>query len=104
MSSFLESFLINKTILIAGDFNVPNYPSDSGSKVVNLRNFINILNARQFSELLNYYRRHLDLVLSNVEVSVEHSSDLLVSEDSYHPALELKFSLNTWNITIHNFV
>lgn len=89
----LEVFVSDRLVVVIGDFNVPLLSSttDSDSKSNLLSSFINSLNLRQFNKVLNSNYRTLDLVLSNFEHDLVVSRDSLpiVSEDSYHPSLNL---------------
>ena len=102
LSSFfeaLESLLIRypSQSLILGDFNISKYADslsspvgDHGVRVLN--NFCSFSNLRQHNFVRNKNDRILDLILSSEHCHVEAAEDLLVDEDSHHPALYVKFA------------
>lgn len=83
----------NDKFVILGDFNVPgfviNYPGYgiSATKFNLLKDFINFSGFHQFNGILNNDNRLLDLILSNVDISVSLINDSLVNVDSCHPPL-----------------
>lgn len=92
-------------VLFLGDFNIPAFViSDSiDRKTDTMHNFLKINNFKQFNQIENHMSRLLDLVISNLSlVNVSRDYEPLVSEDIYHPALSIVFSVvgnqNNFNI------
>lgn len=107
----LESlfFTYGSNLLLIGDFNIPEYinnsPSNSSdNKVLTVNNFCNFFNLRQYNSVLNAQNKILDLVLCNLPCSVERAVDILLPEDSYHPALtiDIEYGEHYQNFPVHN--
>lgn len=83
--------ILDKQLLILGDFNCPHFNSFSVNdrKTRILTNFMFMLSLIQYNNILNCNDRALDLVFSNLTCNVAVSRDMvpLVPEDIYHPAL-----------------
>lgn len=62
-------------------------------------NFMDILYFKQFNTVENVTGHTLDLVLSNINGSVNENGELLVDKDVYHPTLlvEINYSPPTYN-------
>ena len=99
---FEENFLNFNNVILLGDFNIPNYvlnPSDNS--VLTIAAFMNILNLKQYNNVLNANGRLLDLVFSDLNCLVSRDDRPLVPEDQHHPPLSIEFTLHT---TIHSFL
>lgn len=98
LSHFDDLLLLNNVnFIILGDFNLPHlFRGQIQTDVdVLMRGFMNLNGVRQFNSVGNCIGRTLDLVLSNVDISqVCRSSNTLVREDAYHPALEMMVNFN----------
>lgn len=100
--SFIDALalrLIDKKLVICGDFNCPMFNSANNSndrKYLLLKNFMNTLGLSQFNNAVNSSNRLLDLVFSNLScpVFVTRSDISLVSEDIYHPTLNIQLELD----------
>jgi len=96
-AEYVESLsnLLNGNFMIIGDFNLPeisssDYDFSIGSvKARILYNLMSFYDLNSYSSDLNELGRTLDLVLSNVPVSVETNDDPLLPEDGHHPALSV---------------
>lgn len=98
-----------------GDFNVPLFVNndfgDGRTQIIN--NFMCLLNLRQANAELNSNDRLLDLILTNIDTVITQRNECpLVSEDMYHPALDISCSVGVEHVTplapnrarqIHNF-
>ncbi|GJQ76743.1 hypothetical protein Trydic_g15586 [Trypoxylus dichotomus] len=103
--TFLDALsfkLINKNVIVFGDFNCPEYKKtdalvNNNRKVTSLSNFVNILNLKEFNTIQNMYGNILDLVFCNMscELHVRLSSEPLVSVDAFHPPLEIEITFDT---------
>lgn len=89
--------LLDKKLLICGDFNCPKFYSQDAidHKTNTLLNFMHALDLKQHNEVLNCNGNLLDLIFSNVSYSilVSHDNNPLVPEDAYHPALNVYIDL-----------
>jgi hypothetical protein len=93
--SFIENSnnFIFKNLLLVGDFNLPevcgvgyNFSLGSGScKLVS--QLLSLFNLSSFNNIFNTNNTTLDLVFSNMFLSVEGLSEGLVPVDSHHPPL-----------------
>jgi hypothetical protein len=96
--------LIDGNIVLVGDFNLPeinaaDYNLLSGSlRARRLSNFSILFNLELKNNILNANGRTLDLVLSNMDVSVLRDASPLVVEDAHHPALEIAFVVSYFNL------
>lgn len=84
----LSLHLIDKPLIILGDFNCPKFSTDllnADRKSLALQNFMNTLQLKQHNNTINSHSRILDLVFSNIHgnISVSHDSDPLLPEDPY---------------------
>lgn len=90
------NFIYNSDIIIIGDFNMPGYYSHHLNSVSPatqvILNFQNFLNIEQFNSIVNSNNKLLDLVLSNRSCRVVEAPDILLEEDSHHPALLIYFN------------
>ncbi|VVD00879.1 unnamed protein product [Leptidea sinapis] len=95
----------NDYILLTGDFNLPNitwsesWPAIQRRGSVELQNaflnfydLCNLAGLKQQNTIFNCKPNTLDLLFSNIDFEVHHSSLPLVSEDKYHPCLEFDLS------------
>lgn len=83
---------LSNNVLIIGDFNIPgivNINENYNLSVVETRYMqcINLLNLKQFNNILNERKRYLDLLICDTEVKVERSDFPLVPENRDHPSL-----------------
>ena len=89
--SNLEDIHTNKLIIV-GDFNIPNFVLNLTDKFSTLLvNFANFIDLTQYNYVRNANNHILDLVFSNLVITIEKSINPLVDEDNHHPALELEF-------------
>lgn len=99
LCDYLEILLLNKTVLLLGDFNLPEFINvhTSCSKCSALRCFCSSLNVRQFNSIMNCNGRLLDLILSNSCNDITIALDELpfVPVDVYHPPLAITFLQQT---------
>ncbi|CAH2095705.1 unnamed protein product [Euphydryas editha] len=107
-NSIIES--PNDVYLIVGDFNISNgiwhqvhnyselTDSSRDSLVSALRNFLCFSDFKQYNTIKNCNGRLLDLVLCGTDCVVSKSSNPLLDEDRYHPALEIDSLLVRPNI------
>lgn len=84
--------LVNSSLLMIGDFNLPGLFTnpDNLSRNVIEREFMNMVgfyNLTQYNNIVNAYNGLLDLVLSNISISVVRCGPLLLVEDAYHLSL-----------------
>lgn len=83
--------LYSQSVIILGDFNVPEFcsysRSDNNLKAELLCSLQDFFDFSQFNEMFNQNNRLLDLVFSNIQCHVEHEIAPFVREDSHHPAL-----------------
>lgn len=93
-------------IILLGDFNMPNIQWDSRGGPTcakegtneKFNTAVTFMNALQFHGLLqfnkypNFSGNVLDLVIANTNLNISISTDPLLSEDKYHPALEIDSS------------
>lgn len=93
-------------VLILGDFNAPSICWKTGkvtsnnfyitTKCDSLVNFSSFLGLTQRNSTPNWQGKFLDLCLTTSEtVSVDKSKVPLVPEDKYHPALDIKMTIQT---------
>ncbi|CAH2105396.1 unnamed protein product [Euphydryas editha] len=108
VTNFLSSILTSKSeehFIITGDFNLPNIDWKSegplylnrGSTLLRTvsSNFIETcssFNLKQFNQIPNVSNNTLDLIFSNIYLNVQKSDQILVTEDKYHPCLEIDAS------------
>lgn len=106
----------NDSLMIIGDFNCTDYSAVvrlHDSNVTNINRSTELLiNSMDFGNLSQYNNiiinrdgvgNLLDLVFSNVPVSVKQASAHLVSPDKYHPPIEIAIDKNpmlTNNVTV----
>jgi hypothetical protein len=91
-------------VCLFGDFNLANLdwvtsddddvyltPVPHTGRCNSFLDFVNLLNMRQYNSVLNTSGRTLDLILSNMEmsVSVTRHDQPLVEEDQHHPSLSV---------------
>lgn len=93
------NILYKSNVIIVGDFNISEFHSCAAnnsypSEIYNYcNNFSNFLNLNQKNHILNVSHRLLDLVYTNIDCLISHSSEVITSEDNYHPALEINLAL-----------
>lgn len=92
-------YFYDQEVMILG---IPDYTSYLKNnlpvgRVVPLLNFLNFLNLKQCNFIQNINERFLDLILTNIECTVEKSQDVLIKEDNYHPELTALL-----NVTCHS--
>lgn len=93
---------LNDFVLIVGDFNLLNFILNNGtmksynSKSVQLLQTINLCNLQQQSSVFNYSGVMLDLVLSNMIVTVSEVdvNNVLTPIDFLYPALTVEFLID----------
>lgn len=94
-------FLFGSKVLILGDLNITELHNYYFNNIVHnttvkyYSNFHNIFDLEQFNYITNSNGHILDVVLSNVSVTVVKSDFPFVLEDLHHPALEFSVSLHT---------
>lgn len=100
----LESLqsISDSEIYFIGDFNVSEYfnytlTNVATEKVLILNSFCRFFELSQLNNVTNVNHRLLDLVLSNVPCEVVKSSDILLNEDTHHPALCTYISVDRTN-------
>lgn len=93
----------NSKFLIIGDFNLScinwinidnrciagNY---EGNNATNLIDTFTLTDLDQRNHIRNKYGKILDLVVSNFDLHIKNTTEKIVNEDDYHPALSIKFS------------
>ncbi|KAF5282306.1 hypothetical protein FQR65_LT14360 [Abscondita terminalis] len=92
---YLSETLLNyKNVVIAGDFNIPDYAQSldhiNNNGLTNLLNcFLRFLDLKQLNHIHNARNRLLDLIIASRGIInlVSHDPDPLVTEDVFHPAL-----------------
>ena len=95
----LFEFIQNNNTLFLGDFNFNEYSNYLRTlaptcRITSLINFSNFLNFEQYNHIKNRNENILDLVLSNMNCIVDKAPDILINEDSHHPALLILFNIN----------
>ena len=84
------------TSVLVGDFNVPSFCATGSTREnVTLNNFSGFHNMSQCNSVANNVGRLLDLVFCNSVCTVGGCADPIVSEDLYHPTLEVSLSIAT---------
>lgn len=84
--------------IILGDFNMSNIEwfrsgkcftaiDFDGFSASNLLDTLTCTDLSQFNGIKNSFNRILDLVLSNVELTVVRANEIITNEDDYHPSL-----------------
>lgn len=58
-----------------------------GNCVQDLLDNLNLIDLNQRNNIKNKFNKTLDLVISNLDLIIHKSSNILVTEDDYHPAL-----------------
>lgn len=98
-----HKLLNNKKILLIGDFNFYS--------CLNFKNttseFSYVLDLFQMSNknfVLNSKGRSLDLIVSNFDLNVCKSISSLVSEDPYHPSLDVEFQYIKKNVKMNQLM
>lgn len=86
-------FLVDKKIIIVGDFNLHSCASHKATQKDFLY-FMELFQMEQKNLITNVTNRTLDIIISNFGLKVFKSIYSLVSEDSYHPSLCIEFALN----------
>lgn len=80
--------------LILGDFNLPLLDTCDNDRNNALGEFLNLHNLQQLNNIKNFRDRCLDLLISNIEISLlTKPTHTLVAEDMYHPALLFQIPL-----------
>ena len=81
--SSLEIIIGGKDALILGDFNIPHLGNDNikDSKSISCSDFMYSCELRQFNNILNCNSRSLDLVISNLPITVRRADIICVKED-----------------------
>lgn len=93
LETFHRSY-INDNVIICGDFNVPGFTSrniDGKSQIV--RNFGAFLNISNYNNITNMNDRLLDLILSEIPLTVTKDDSPLVNIDKHHPPLNFTFEV-----------
>lgn len=98
--SALSLNLLDKHIIVVGDFNAREYNTCNGGadrRCEIISNFASTLNLKQFNHVANSNNRVLDLVFTNIEgdVAVGHDAVPFVMEDPFHPALTINIMLDS---------
>lgn len=95
--NFLEAIggwdLINsERVLFIGDFNSTHFIDSNleDKKTRMITNMIAFTNMKQCNNILNNNDKLLDLVISNMDCSVNRDDVPLVNEDPYHPSLSIE--------------
>ena len=90
-----EENLLHEKYIIFGDFNIPEYILDVNSeRLLDLKQFLNFCNLKQYNIIKNSQDRILDLILSNMPVKkVAKGSIPLLVEDNFHPCLEISVKI-----------
>lgn len=80
--------ILDATILILGDFNIPDFSNAQTPINKSFNNFIQFFNLTQKSQTLNKNYNILNLACSNYnDCVVSRTDDPLLREDDHHPAL-----------------
>ena len=100
---FLDAFLdfcnlLDEKLIILGDFNVPQFIDHGTDGIFNkkssvLINAVNFLDLRQLNCILNSQRLCLDLVLFNLSGEVAQADFPMLSQERYHPAIEISMCI-----------
>ena len=99
-SSIFDTLKPNFKLIIVGDFNIPDY-FNSANNIYNknrrldtLSNFLFTNDLFQRNNVLNFNKRILDLVLTNIQnVSATRCMCPVVFEDAHHPSIQIKCNL-----------
>lgn len=91
-------FGLDEKYLFIGDFNIPGVVNvNKNTNLSGIENlyvqFINFLGLTQYNNVLNNKGRFLDLIMSNVEISLERCESGLVEEHADHPPLFFQLHL-----------
>lgn len=95
------SYVEEKTVhcdnfIIAGDFNIPEFVTNSSKTSRAINESISFLNAKQINTIVNFQSRLLDLIIcpSDASTYLSRSVEPLVPESRLHPALEFSYKCN----------
>jgi hypothetical protein len=89
-------FVLNKNVIIIGDFNISHYVlalsgvQDNKSRI--FLEFCNYMGFHQNNNIANDFNRILDLVCSNKKCVVSKAVDILCKEDVHHPPLHILYA------------
>jgi hypothetical protein len=89
-------FVLNKNVIIIGDFNISHYVlalsgvQDNKSRI--FLEFCNYMGFHQNNNIANDFNRILDLVCSNKKCVVNKAVDILCKEDIHHPPLHILYA------------
>lgn len=84
--------------VVVGDFNITKYAESLTSlshdrDVKQLNNFCKLLDFKQTNFVKNSFNKILDLVLTSEPCSVVRAEDVLVEEETHHPALFIRLAI-----------
>ncbi|XP_045463755.1 uncharacterized protein LOC123673311 [Harmonia axyridis] len=87
----------DRDLLFVGDFNAPLYSSghNTDDRSITVSTFSEILELKQFNDIVNCNSRMLDLVLTNLYLSPPENAAGLVDVDPYHPPLLIYFGVKS---------
>lgn len=94
---FEQSIIHKENVIIMGDFNVTNFVNRdlADPKYRTLDSFINFSNLNQQNTIRNIHGRILDLIITDVNCSINRDSVPLIKEDDHHPSLIINFKLDS---------
>lgn len=92
----LEDFILhsNESVLIVGDFNINTKSNDYYSTLKHsiLNDLLLVCNSTQQNIITNNVGSLLDLVITDLTLSIARADEPLVVEDIFHPALTIELS------------
>ncbi|XP_044764280.1 uncharacterized protein LOC123320876 isoform X1 [Coccinella septempunctata] len=88
-----QNVLLDKHLIIVGDFNAPLYVEDSldDCRSRALKMFSQMLDLKQVNHILNCNSRLLDLVFSDAHCILADDAFSLVNVDPYHPPIHFNY-------------
>ncbi|KAL3273776.1 hypothetical protein HHI36_015203 [Cryptolaemus montrouzieri] len=96
--------ILDKQLLIVGDFNVPSdvENTQTDGRDISLRIFSETVGLKQYNKIRNKNNRILDLIFSSGNCRMIDDTLSLVPIDSHHPHCHFKFSLDVGVQCIHD--